>query len=64
MNLTPRQIVDELDKFSLSDNRKNVEKKLVWSNVRLFYPKYYVEKDVYVPEDLRIDWGDIIKHLK
>ena len=57
-------IVDELDKFSLSDNRKNDEKKLGWSNVCLFYPKNYVEKDIYVPEDLRIDWDDIMKRLE
>ena len=56
-------MVEELNQFSLSDRRKKEEIKLGWSNVCLFYPKYYVEEDIYVPSDYRIDWDDIKKNF-
>jgi len=51
-------IFEELNLFSLSDKRKKEEIKSDWSNVCLFYPKYYVDEDIYVPKDARIDWDN------
>ncbi|MBR2430597.1 hypothetical protein IKB17_03930 [bacterium] len=48
-------IVEELNQFSLSDRRKKEDIKWGWSNVCLFYPKYYIEGDIYVSSDYQID---------
>ena len=56
-------IIDELDKFSLTDNRKKENTKISRANICIFYPKYYVEKDIYVPSDYRVDWDNIKKNL-
>lgn len=54
-------IINELEQFSLSDKRKKEEIKLNSSNVYLFYPKYCVDEDIYVPKDYQIDWNCISK---
>lgn len=51
-------IVDELEQFSMFD-KENKEIKLDSSNVYSFYPKYYVDEDIYVPKDYQIDWDYI-----
>ena len=53
-------IVDELDKYSLTDSRKKEEEyNFDNSNVCLFYPKYYYEQDIYVPKGYKINWDDL-----
>ena len=53
-------VVDELEQFSLPDKKKE-EIELGWSNVHIFYPKDYIDEDIYVPKDYQINWDYIRK---